>query len=402
MMALQLAERIRLVKPSATLSLVAEVGRLRATGHDIVSLEGGEPDCDTPEYIKLAAVAALRAGHTKYTAVDGTTSLKRAIIKKFDRENGLNYKLDQILVSCGAKQAFYNLCQALLNPGHEVIIPAPFWVSYPDIVMLAAATPVIVPTGINQSFKISPQQLEAAITSRTRLIVLNSPSNPTGAVYDMDELQALGEVIRRHPGVMVASDDIYERIVLDERRIDNLVTACPDLYERVVVINGVSKAYSMTGWRIGYAAGPRSLIAAMKTIQSQSTSNPTSIAQYAAEAALLGDQGTVDTMNTIFRERHEYLIGALNRIDGIRCIPSIGAFYAFPDVSDAIKAMQLKTDQEFSKVLLEKALVAVAPGSAFGAEGHIRVSFATSMEDLNKGVKRIGDLLGWRTARILP
>lgn len=398
-MNLQPAERLQLVKPSATLSLVAEVGRLRKSGHDIVSLEGGEPDCDTPEHIKLAAISALRAGHTKYTAVDGTTSLKQAIISKFQRENGLKYAPNQIVVSCGAKQAFYNLCQALLDPGHEVIIPAPYWVSYPDIVALAAGTPVIIPTSISQNFKISPRQLAAAITSRTRLIVLNSPSNPTGAVYTTEELQALGEVMRLHPGIMVASDDIYERITLDTRRIDNLATACPDLYERIVIINGVSKAYSMTGWRIGYAAGPQWLMAAMKTIQSQCTSNPTSFAQYAAEAALLEEQDSIDTMNVIYRERHEYLVGALNRIRGIQCIPAIGAFYVFPEISGAIRALQLRTDQEFSQTLLMKALVAVVPGSAFGAEGHIRISFAASMEELKKGVKRIGDFVGWNRGR---
>jgi aspartate aminotransferase len=380
--------------------LIAEVARLRAAGHDIVGLEGGEPGYDTPEHARQAAVAALDAGYTRYTAVDGTPSLKQSIIDKFDRENGLRYEFDQILVTCGAKQAFYNLCQALLNSGDEVIVPAPYWTSYPDMALLADAKPVIVFAGMNQGFKITAQQLAAAITSRTRLLVLNSPSNPTGAVYDQQELRALGDIIRRYPHVMVASDDIYERICLDEQKFDNLVTACPDLYERVFVINGVSKSFSMTGWRIGYAAGPRPLIAAMKTIQSQSTSSPTSISQYAAEAALSGDQACVQRMNAAFRERHGYLINMLNRMNGVRCIRSAGAFYAFPNVSGAIREMRLANDLELSRVLMKKARVAVVPGSVFGAEGFVRISFATDMESLKEGVRRIGDFLGWRESSV--
>ena len=392
----QQADRVRRIKPSPTFGLIAEVARLQAAGHDIVSFEGGEPGYDTPANARGAAIDAINAGYTRYTPVDGTLSLKDAIKNKLYRENGLRYEPDQILVSCGAKQVFYNLCQALLNPGDEVIVPAPYWTSYPDMALLADAKPITVFAGLEQEFKITADQLAAHITPRTRLMVLNSPNNPTGAVFDAKELRALGDVVRRHPHIIVASDDIYERLNLSGSKFDNIVTACPDLYDRVVVINGISKAFSMTGWRIGYAAGPKQLIAAMKTIQSQSTSSPPSISQYAAEAALNDDQGCVAKMTAAFRERHQFLVEGLRQVNGIRCIESRGAFYAFPDVSSAIESLGLANDMEFSRALMTRAGVAVVPGSVFGAEGFVRMSFATDKNSLEKGLERIGNFLGRR------
>lgn len=395
---MELSRRVQNIKPSPTLAVSARAAKLKAEGRDIIGLGVGEPDFDTPQHIKDAAIAAIAAGFTKYTAVGGTPGLKRAVIGKFKRDNGLDYAPDEILVSCGGKQSFYNLAQALLNPGDEVIIPAPYWVSYPDMVILADATPVIVPTGIEQGFKMLPAQLEAAITPRTRLLVINSPSNPTGAVYSRAELAALGEVLRRHPHVLIATDDMYEHILLADLPFANILNACPDLRERTLVLNGVSKAYAMTGWRIGYAAGPAVIIAAMENIQSQSTSNPTSISQVAAEAALNGDQGCIQPMLAAFRERHRFVVDGLNAIDGVRCIDSGGAFYAFPDVSAAIRRLhamgKLPTanDLALTEYLLEHG-VALVPGSAFGAEGCIRISFATSMDNLRKAIERIAKAL---------
>ncbi len=395
---MQLSRRVQNIKPSPTLAVSARAAKLKAEGRDIIGLGVGEPDFDTPQHIKDAAIAAIEAGFTKYTAVGGTPGLKRAVIGKFKRDNGLDYAPEEILVSCGGKQSFYNLAQALLNPGDEVIIPAPYWVSYPDMVILADATPVIVPTGIEQGFKMLPAQLEAAITPRTRLLVINSPSNPTGAVYSLAELAALGEVLRRHPHVLIATDDMYEHILLADLPFANILNACPDLRERTLVLNGVSKAYAMTGWRIGYAAGPAAIIAAMENIQSQSTSNPTSISQVAAEAALNGDQGCIQPMLAAFRERHRFVVDGLNAIEGVRCVDSGGAFYAFPDASDAIRRLHVAgklttaNDLALTEYLLEHG-VALVPGSAFGAEGCIRISFATSMDNLRKAVARIAEAL---------
>ena len=392
-MDIKLSDRVRAVKPSATLVVTARARDLKASGRDIIGLGAGEPDFDTPDHIKQAAIQAIRDGFTKYTAVDGTAELKQAVIDKFRRDNGLEYAPEQILISCGGKQSFYNLAQALLNPGDEVIIPAPYWVSYPDMVLLAGGRPVIVEAGIEQGFKISPGQLEAAITPRTRMLVINSPSNPTGVAYSREELAALSEVLLCHPEILVASDDMYEHIRWTGGPFVNIVDACPELYPRSVVLNGVSKAYSMTGWRIGYAGGPAPLIAAMKKIQSQSTSNPASISQAAARAALEGDQGCITTMVKAFRERHDYVVEALNRIDGFQCLPSQGAFYAFPRVLDAIERAGLKDDLQFSEYVLEQAGVAVVPGSAFGAPGYVRLSFATGMDQLRSAVARIGELI---------
>jgi aspartate aminotransferase len=396
---LELSKRVQAIKPSPTLAVTALAASLKAQGKDIIGLGAGEPDFDTPDHIKAAAIEAIHKGFTKYTPVDGTPSLKKAIIAKLKRDNGLDYAPKQILVSCGGKQSFYNLVQALINPGDEVIIPAPYWVSYPDIVILADGKPVFVDAGIEQGFKITAAQLEAAITPRTRLVVINSPSNPTGAVYTKDELAALGAVLKKHPNAVIATDDMYEHILLADMPFANILNACPDLYDRTMVLNGVSKAYAMTGWRIGYAAGPEKIITAMTNVQSQSTSNPTSISQVAAEAALNGDQSCIQPMLKAFRERHKYVVDHLNRIPGVKCLAAGGAFYAFPDVRGAIAVLHRKgviadaNDIAISNYLLEKAEVAVVPGSAFGLDGYIRLSFATSMENLEKALARIATAL---------
>jgi aspartate aminotransferase len=363
---------------------------LRAQGRPVIDLGAGEPDFDTPDHIKAAAVEAIRLGQTKYTPVEGTSSLKKAIIDKFRRENGLEYGPDQIVVSCGAKQTCYNAAMAVLNPGDEAIVPAPYWVSYPDIVKLADAEPVIISAGIESGFKITPKALQAVITDRTRLIFLNSPCNPTGSAYTRSEWQALGEVLQRHPNVVIAADDMYEHIYWGAEPFTSIAAACPDLYDRTVTINGVSKCYAMTGWRIGYAGGPKAIVGAMKKLQGQSTSNPCSISQAAAAAALTGDQACVRQMNAAFKERHEYIVRALNGIQGFRCIPAAGAFYAFPDVSDAMRRKGIADDTAFAELLLKEADVAVVPGSAFGAPGYIRLSFACSIETLKEAVARIG------------
>ncbi|MCC6207150.1 MAG: pyridoxal phosphate-dependent aminotransferase [Gammaproteobacteria bacterium] len=387
---MELSQRVQRIKPSPTLAVTARAAQLRAEGKDIIGFGAGEPDFDTPEHIKQAGIEAIRAGFTRYTPVAGIPKLRQAVADKFLRDNGLKYKPAQVLVSVGGKQCCYNLVQALLNPGDEVIIPAPYWVSYPDMVLLADGVPVFIDSGIDQGFKITPAQLEQAITRRTRLVIINSPSNPTGAVYSRVELVALGAVLRRHPHVLVASDDIYEHIRLDDGEpFCNILMACPELYDRGIVLNGVSKSYSMTGWRIGYAAGPLDLIQAMENIQSQSTSNPTSISQVAAEAALNGDQSFIEDMNRAFRERHDFVVNALNAIRGVRCLPSRGAFYAFPLMQEVIDRMKLEDDLELGEYLINEAGVALVPGSAFGAPGYMRLSFATGMENLKKGLERI-------------
>lgn len=396
---MKLSQRVQAIKPSPTLMVTAQAAKLRAEGKNIIGLGAGEPDFDTPQHIKESAIAAIQRGFTKYTAVGGTPSLKQAVINKFKRENNLDYTSKEILVSSGGKQSFFNLVLATIDPGDEVIIPAPYWVSYPDIVLIAEGRPVFIPTDIESNFKITPAQLAAAITPRTRMFVINSPSNPSGSVYSLSELRALGEVLRHHPNILIATDDMYEHILLSDDKFVNILAACPDLKDRTVVLNGVSKAYAMTGWRIGYCGGPASIITAMENIQSQSTSNPNSIAQVAAETALNGDQSCIIPMITAFKERNQFLTDSLNAINGIRCLLSKGAFYAFVDARVAISrlyAQQLiaeANDVAFSAYLLEKAGVAVVPGSAFGSEGYIRLSFATSMENLRAAVKRISDLL---------
>lgn len=395
---MKLSERVQAIKPSPTLAVTARAAQLKAQGRNIVGLGAGEPDFDTPQHIKDAAIAALAAGQTKYTPVAGTASLKKAVCTKFKRDNGFAYEPSQIIVSCGGKQSFFNLVLATIDPGDEVIIPAPYWVSYPDIVVLAGGRPVYIDAGIEQAFKITPGQLAAAITPKTRLVVINSPSNPSGAVYTRSELAALGEVLRDHPNVMIASDDMYEHILLDGQPFANILNACPDLYDRTIVLNGVSKAYAMTGWRIGYAAGPADLVAAMTNIQSQSTSNPASISQAAAEAALNGDQACIEPMLKAFRERHAFVVEKLNAMRGIHCVASAGAFYAFPDAREAIADLAARgkiphaDDVEFCEYLLEHG-VAVVPGSAFGAPGYMRLSFATSLENLRTALERIAAAL---------
>jgi len=367
---------------------------MRAAGKDIVGLGAGEPDFDTPDHIKAAAVKAIDNGFTKYTAVDGIPSLKKAIINKFKNDNGLDYQPKQILVSCGGKQSSYNLLQALINPGDEVIIPAPFWVSYPDMTLLADGVPVIIETTQAQRFKISPEQLRAAITDKTRLMFINSPSNPSGIAYTLAELKALGEVLKEFPNIIIATDDMYEHILWEQGSFVNILNACPELYDRTMVLNGVSKAYSMTGWRIGYAAGPADLIEAMTTIQSQSTSNPTSISQVAAEAALTGDQSFINTMCVEFKKRHDYVVAEFNKIDGIDCVGTDGTFYVFPNVEKLIARLDnINDDLEFSEYLIEKAGVALVPGSAFGSPGHIRISIATSMANLQKAFEKINNAI---------
>ena len=391
---ISLSNRIQRVKPSPTLAVSALASQLRSEGRDIIGLATGEPDFDTPDFIKQAAIDAINKGYTKYTAVDGTAGLKQAIINKFKRENDFDFNADQILVSVGGKQAFYNLCQTLLDEGDEVIIPAPYWVSYPDIVKLADATPVIIDGDISQSFKITPEQLKQAITDKTKLFVINSPSNPSGKVYSRAELEALGEVLLEHPNIVVMTDDIYEHILWSDEGFVNILNACPELYDQTVVINGVSKAYSMTGWRIGYSGGPADIIKGMKKIQSQSTSNPCSIAQYAAQAALEGDQSFLKEMCDAFKQRHDFVYQALNAIEGVECPPSDGTFYSFPSFHAVIERMDgIEDDVQLAQLLLEKAEVALVPGSAFGLAGHLRLSFATDMSSLEKALARIKQII---------
>lgn len=381
------------VRPSPTGAVLALAAELKAAGRDIISMGAGEPDFDTPQPIKDAAIAAIQAGQTKYTPVDGTADLKSAVRRKFARDNNLDYSPQQILVSSGGKQSLFNLCVALLGPGDEAIIPSPYWVSYPDMVLLAEAEPVIIETGIEQDFKITPEQLRAAITDRTRLFILNSPSNPTGACYSAAEIAALGAVLEEHPDIVIVSDDMYEPIHWAEDPFASFATACPKLYGRTVTVNGVSKAYAMTGWRIGYAAGPDELIAAMKTVQSQSTTNPCSVSQAAAQAALDGDQTVVADMVTEYRARHEYLVAALNDIPGFECRAGEGTFYAFPRVTGAIERLGLANDAEFCTQLINDADVALVPGSAFGAPNYVRFSFACSMDALEEAVRRLNSVV---------
>ena len=388
-MSLPVSNRMAAVKPSPTGAVLALAAELKAAGRDLISLGTGEPDFDTPQHIKEAAIAAINSGQTKYTPIDGTAELKAAIRDKFARENQLHYETAQIIVSSGAKQALFNLCVALLNRGDEAIIPAPYWVSYPDMVRLAEAEPIFVETGIEQDFKMTPAQLENAITGKTRLLILNSPSNPTGASYKKAEFQALGAVLEKHPGIVVLSDDIYEHIHWADEPFVSFASACPALKDRTVTTNGVSKAYAMTGWRIGYAAGPQELITAMKTIQSQSTSNPCSVSQAAAVEALSGDQSCVAMMTAAYRERHDYVVDALNGIKGFECRRGEGTFYAFPKVSDLMDAKGLGTDVDLVEYLLNKADIACVPGSAFGAPGYLRFSFACSLESLQESIRRI-------------
>jgi len=388
------SRRAQRVKPSSTLAVTALVARLKAEGRDVIGLGAGEPDFDTPAHIRAAGVQAINSGFTRYTNVDGIPELKDAVIAKFQRDNGIPYQRDQILVSSGAKQCIFNLCMAVLDPGDEVIVPAPYWVSYPDMALLADGRPVTPYAGPEQGYKISAAQLTTAITPRTRLLLINSPCNPTGAAYTAAEWRALGEVLLLHPRIVIGTDDMYEKIYWGSEPFTSLLSVVPGLYDRTVTINGCSKSYAMTGWRLGYCGGPRELIAAMAMIQGQSTSNASSISQKAAVTALNGDQGCVADMNRAFKERHDYIVAALNTLPGVSCRPASGAFYAFADVRQAITNLKLKDDDAFAEYLINKVGVAVVPGSGFGAPGHIRLSFACSRETLEKAVERMRKALG--------
>lgn len=388
-MSQSLSRRVQRVKPSPTLAATARAAKLRAEGRDIISLTAGEPDFDTPEHICAAGIEAIRKGLTRYTDVGGTPALKDAIIAKFARDNALTYERAQILVSAGAKHTLYNLCMAVLDPDDEAIIPAPYWVSYPDMVMLADAHPVILRTDAEQGYKITPTQLERAITPKTRLLLLNSPSNPTGAAYTRAELAALGEVLLAHPRVIIGTDDMYEHIWWAPEPFSTIAQVVPGLYDRTVTINGVSKSYAMTGWRIGYCGGPRPIIAAMATIQGQSTSNPSSISQHASVAALNGDQSCVAAMNAAYQARHDFVVAGLDALPGVQCRPGQGTFYAFADVSAAMQSMGFHDDSAFCDALLEREGLAVVPGSGFGAPGHMRLSFATDTASLERALARL-------------
>lgn len=391
----RVAQRAANIKPSPTLAVTAKAAELKAAGRDIIALSAGEPDFDTPQHIKEAAIKAIRDGKTKYTAAGGMPELKQAVADKFRRENDLAYNPDQVLVSCGAKHSIYNVMQALLNPGDEVIIPSPYWVSYPDMVKLAGAEPVVIRAGIRQRFKITGKQLERSITENTRLVMFNSPSNPTGVSYSDTELAELAAVLVEHPEIVVLTDDIYEHILWGQDGFRNILNVCPELADRTVVVNGVSKAYSMTGWRIGYLGGPPALVKAAQKIQSQSTSNPSSVSQYAALAALNGDQTYINESTAIFKQRHDFVLAGLNAIDGVECTPSDGTFYSFPNMQGVIDRLDgIKNDVELGEYLLEQAEVALVPGSAFGAKGYMRLSYATSMENLETAIERLRDALG--------
>jgi aspartate aminotransferase len=378
------------IQPSPTLLISAKAGELKSQGKDIISLSIGEPDFDTPEFIKEAAIKALHDGKTKYTPVAGTPSLRQAIADKFKRENQLKYQAKQIIVSCGAKHSIFNACMALLNPGDEVIIPTPYWVSYPDIVKITGATPICVPTNIEQRYKISPAQITKAITPKTKLIILNSPSNPAGVIYTHAELQAIAEVLLQHPQVYILTDDIYEHIIWNNEPFANIINICPELYDRTIVVNGVSKTYAMTGWRIGYTAGAAELIAAMQKIQSQSTSGACSIAQAAAETALNGDQSCITIMTEAFKERHDLVIKFLQGIKDVQVIPSDGTFYTFPNMQKIIyKAKNIHSDIELSEHLLTEAGIAITPGTAFGSPGSMRISYAVDIDHLTTALNRL-------------
>ncbi|MCX8033703.1 MAG: pyridoxal phosphate-dependent aminotransferase [Thermodesulfovibrio sp.] len=387
-----ISERAKKVKPSPTLAVDSKAKEMKTKGLDVVNFGVGEPDFDTPEHIKESAIKAIKDGFTKYTPVGGIDELKEAIIEKLEKENGLKYKKENILVSCGAKHSLYNIAQALFGPGDEVIIPAPYWVSYPDQVLLNDATPVIVDTYEKDDFMLLPEALKEKITPNTKAIIINSPSNPTGFIYDEKTLQAIAEIALKN-NLYIISDEIYEKLIYDNNKHISIASFSEEIKEKTIVVNGLSKSHAMTGWRIGYAAGPVEIIKAMTNIQSQSTSNPTSIAQKAAVAALKGPQDFVEIMRKEFEKRRNYLVDELNKIFGISCKMPKGAFYAFPNVnkilSKKVNSYEINSSMDLSIYLLEKAQVALVPGSAFGAEGYIRISYATSIDNLKKGIERI-------------
>jgi aspartate aminotransferase len=389
-----LSDRTKLIKPSVTLAIAAKAGKLRAEGVDVINFSAGEPDFDTPERIKAAAIEALRRGMTKYTDVKGIEPLRAAISAKYQLEHDLDYRKEDVLVSCGAKHSLYNVLQAVVNPGDEVVIPAPYWVSYSDMALLAGGMPKLIPSNEVTGFRITAEHLRAALTPRTRVFFLNSPCNPTGATYSRDELQAIGAVLEKSDCLILA-DDIYEKIVYGGFEVHNLVTLCPALRDRTIIVNGVSKTYAMTGWRIGYALGPSDVIAAAAKIQSQSTSNPTSIAQAAALEAIRGPQDEVADMVREFQKRRDVIVDKLNAIDGITCLKPDGAFYVFPNIGQLLnksgRGKKLTSPCDLADYLLEEAEVAGVPGEDFGSHEHIRFSYATSLEDIEKGCARIRD-----------
>jgi aspartate aminotransferase len=393
---MNLARRVSKVKPSPTLAVSARAKAMKAKGIDVIGFGAGEPDFDTPEHIKQAAVKALQQGFTKYTPASGIDELKDAIIEKFKRENRLKYERNQVIVSCGAKHSIYNLCQAVLNTGDEVVIPAPYWVSYPDMVILAGAKPVIITTTEKDQFKITPARLRARLSPKTRLVILNSPSNPTGTAYTKKELEALAKVLEKRD-LFLATDEIYEKIIYDGFKFYSIASLNSQLADKTIVVNGVSKTYSMTGWRIGYAAGPANVIAAMSNIQSQSTSNPTSFAQKGALEAMTGPQKDVERMVAEFKRRRDYVTKTLKEMPGVTCYRPQGAFYVFPNFSAHLgrnfQGKTIKNSMEFCQFLLDEVKVAAVPGSAFGAEGYIRISYATSMKNLKEGLRRIAHAL---------
>ena len=388
-----ISDSLKRIKPSPTIAVTQKAKELKAAGKDVIGLGAGEPDFDTPDNIKKAAIDAIQAGDTKYTAVDGTKDLKEAIVKKFKRENNLNYTIDQITVGAGGKHVIYNLMMATLNKGDEVIIPAPYWVSYPDIVLLAGANPIVIECSEEQGFKLSAKDLEAKITNNTKWLILNSPSNPTGACYSEQEIKNLSQVLKRNPHVNILSDDIYEHITYDNFKFFT-IAQIPEIKNKVITMNGVSKSYAMTGWRIGYAAGDKDIIKAIAKIQSQSTTNPSSISQAAAVEALNGKQDFIPVRAKAFQERRDFVVNSLNAIEGISCLKPQGAFYVFPNCKGLIGkkdkiGKKITNDTEFVQSLLENNDVAVVQGSAFGLEGFFRISYATSMEKLEIAMKRI-------------
>ena len=388
-----LSERVIKVKPSATIAISSKAMEMRSAGVDVISMSAGEPDFDTPEYIKDAAKMAMDSGMTKYTQVDGVPDLKQAIINKFSEDNDLIYDPENILVSTGAKQTLYNLFQAILGPGDEVIIISPYWVSYPDMVLLADAKPVIVDTFQENDFALDISAFADAINDKTKLVIINSPSHPTGITFSRADYESIGAILENYPNVYVATDDMYEYIYWGDEPFISFAQACPSLFDRTITINGVSKSYAMTGWRIGYCGGPSDVIGGMKKVQSQSTSNASSISQAAAIAALNGSKDEIHSMVEQYKLRHDYLCSALNDIDGFKTTPGTGAFYLFPDVTNVIEQKGFSDDVELSQYLIEKANVAVVPGSAFGSPGYIRLSYATSLELIKEAVNRISNSL---------
>ena len=390
-----ISDSLKRIKPSPTIAVTTKARELKAAGKDVIGLGAGEPDFDTPDNIKEVAIKAIKEGDTKYTAVDGTPALKKAIAEKFKRENNLDYSIDQITVGAGGKHVIYNAMMSTLNKGDEVIIPAPYWVSYPDVVLLAGAKPVIIECSEDQGFKLNPKNLENSITNKTKWLILNSPSNPTGASYSENEIKKLAEVLKKNSHVHILSDDIYEHISYEGFKFFT-IAQIPELKERVLTMNGVSKSYAMTGWRIGYAAGSKEIIKAIAKIQSQSTSNPSSVSQAAAVEALNGTQNFIIERSKAFQERRDFVVSELNKIDGINCLKPEGAFYVFPSCKDLLgkkdnKGNVLKTDNDFVQSMLENAGVAVVQGSAFGLDGFFRISYATSMENLKKALIKISD-----------